>query len=448
MVPLSQKPTKLKNEQMMMQPTENPTGNPAGRLDKIIDDGLCSGCGLCVAMCPDDALDFVRDANGEPRPMATDSLTDAHVDLIYNICPGLQITGLPPALAEAAPHQDLIWGPYHDIHLGWATDADIRHKGSTGGVLTALACYLLDSGLVSAIAHVRPSVDADKNPVNFGMATLSRTSAEVRAATGSRYGPSAPLIGMDALLDAGAAFALIAKPCDLNAMRNLAKLDPRVDQLVRYWLTPVCGGYLPDIAFQNFMDEHALNSEQLAGVRYRGMGCPGPTSLTFKDGKQIDYHYHDFWGEDESQWSLPFRCKMCADGIGEGADIAAADTWEAGSPDRIEAETDKGANSLLVRTKAGADLVAAAVAAGALTLDRPLDVAFMNWSQPHHVRKKKAGLARMRGLAEAGSLAPQLVDIRADALDASLSGEQREAEQAGAKKRAIARAEKRAENRV
>ena len=408
------------------------------RLNQIIDDGLCSGCGLCAAILPDDAIQFDRDETGEPRPFAKEGLTEQQVDFIYQICPGLQITGIPSEQAATAPYNDVVWGPYHDIQIGWAGDPNIRHEGSTGGVLTALACYLLEANLVPFIAHVK----AADTPANFGMATISRASEEVIAAAGSRYGPTAPLLEMNHLLDAGEPFALIAKPCDLNAMRNLAKTDPRVNQLIKYWLTPVCGGYMPDSGFQDFMQTQKLDPTTLTSLRYRGKGCPGPTTLTFSDGQKHDLDYLDFWGEDESQWTMPFRCKICADGIGEAADIAASDSWEDGSPNRIDAKTDKGANALIIRTEAGATLVENSVKAGALTLDRQVDTEFMNWCQPHQTRKKRAGLARSHGLEAAGSLAPQLNDLRAEALDASLSKADRDAEFTGAKKRAEARRQK------
>ena len=56
--------------------------------------------------------------------------------------------------------------------------------------------------------------------------------------------------------------------------------------------------------------------------------------------------------------------------------------------------------------------------------------------QPHHVKKKLSGLARSRGLADAGSLAPRLFNMRAEALDAALGAEAGQIEQQGAARRA------------
>ena len=100
--------------------------------------------------------------------------------------------------------------------------------------------------------------------------------------------------------------------------------------------------------------------------RYRGQGCPGPTTFETRDGAVTNMRYTDFWGEDESGWSLPFRCKICPDGIGESADIAVSDTWPGGSPDPATEDQDKGLNAMIARTAAGKELMEAAIRDGAL----------------------------------------------------------------------------------
>ena len=408
---------------------------PENRLQTIIDDGLCLGCGLCSAVAGPQALTFARDADGEPRPFAGPELDDQVMDLVYDICPGFNLEGLPPEIAEVAPLQDLVWGPHVRMVQAHAGNPEHRHRAATGGVLTALACHLLESGRVPMVAHVRAASD----PPHFGEATVSRTADEVLAAAGSRYGPTAALSHIATLLDAGEPLALIAKPCDLNAMRRLAHHDPRVNKLVRYWLTPVCGGFMPDAGFRQFASRMGHDPDRITGVRYRGHGCPGATRFEHEDGTATEHHYLDVWGEDDSQWVLPFRCKICADGIGEAADIAAADNWDGGAPTRELAETDPGSNAVIIRTEAGAALFDEAVAAGRLVEEMSLDVNDLGRMQPHHVKKKLSGLARSRGLADAGSLAPRLFNMRADALDEALGAEAGNAEQRGAERRAHAR---------
>ena len=94
---------------------------------------------------------------------------------------------------------------------------------------------------------------------------------------------------------------------------------------------------------------------------------------------------------------------------------------------------------MIVRTDAGARLVAAAIQSGRLVEETPLTTADLGRMQPHHVRRKLSGLARARGLAAAGSLAPRFFNMRAEELDAALGEDDRRTEEDGATRRAIQR---------
>ena len=400
-------------------------------LHKIVEDGLCLGCGLCAAVAPD-AIEIIRGEDGDLQARANADFTAEQMDMVSRICPSLRVEGLPAELGEMAPHQDLVWGPYVEMSLGYAAAPDIRYQASTAGILTMLAVYLLESGSVDAILHVK----AADSPANFGVATISRTREDVLSAAGSRYGPTAALIDIEAALSSNERFAIVAKPCDLNALRNLAHIDSRVNQRIHYWMTMLCGGFQPDAAFNDFLRDHDIVADGLSSVRYRGYGCPGPTSLTYADGRQVDFHYLDFWGEDESQWSMPLRCKICPDGIGEAADIVAGDAWDGASPDRQDSKTDPGFNSVITRTAKGEALYQAAIAAGLIEKSEIVDCAFMSRVQPHQVVKKLAGQARIEGLREAGSVAPELVNLRAEALSEALGEPEFTAQKDGACQRA------------
>lgn len=405
---------------------------PTARFLRIVEDGLCIGCGLCQSLGGTARIRVEKSEYGELRPTVQGALSDRLVDAIYATCPGVRVEGLPPDAQSQAARIDPVWGPMHRVCLGWAADPTVRHEGSTAGVLTALGQYLLQSGRVDFILHVKPST---REP-SFGEAVLSWTPSEVLEGAGSRYGPTAVLIDLEAVLALDRPFAVIAKPCDLNALRNLAHIDERVDRLIRYWLAPVCGGYMPDRSLTEVLEARGIDRSEVTRLRYRGKGCPGPTTICRTDGSELSLHYLDFWGEDESSWSLPFRCKICPDGIGEGADIAAADTWPGASPDRMASQSDPGVNSILLRTRAGMELVEAAVRDGALVLGRDVDTAFLDETQPHQVTKKRFAHARHAGLRDAGSLAPDTVGLRLEALAALNDEEVNREQRDGARLRA------------
>ena len=337
---------------------------PTERLYAIVEQGLCIGCGLCQSVAGKDRVRVTKTLNGYLAPVVEGELDHETVDRIYAVCPGTRVEGLPEQLVEADTIQDNVWGPWRRMVRAWAGDPAVRFEGSTGGVLTALGTYLLSSKRVDFILHVKTS----STEPSFGERALSFTEADVIEAAGSRYGPAAPLIDVDEVLDRNQPFAFIGKPCDISALRNYAKQDERVDELVKYWLTLVCGGYGTPQGTVAFYKRMGIDPDEVTGLRYRGRGCPGPTRVE-TGGKAREFHYIDYWGEDETTWQLPFRCKICPDAIGEAADVAALDTWIGGSPTREGSVDDPGTNAIIARTRVGEELIAAAAADGALTLE-------------------------------------------------------------------------------
>lgn len=392
---------------------------PTERLDRISEDAMCIGCGLCQSLVGADVVRMTVVENGDERPVVQGALTHEMVDAIEDVCPGKRVEGLPLAEVKADTKEDLVWGAYRSMHLAHAADPEVRHVGATGGVLSALALYLLDSGEVDFILHARPN----QTHPSFGERHVSRTAEEVMAGAGSRYGPTATLIDIRDHLDKGRPFAFIGTPCDISALRNLGRVDGRVDALVKACLTPVCGGYMPRAGMQRFYDQEGLDDALVTAVRYRGHGCPGRTRVETAQGRVVEARYTEFWGTDETQWVLPFRCKVCPDGIGESADIAASDTWPGGSPDPATEDADPGTNAIVVRTARGQALVERAVAAGFLSLAGDVDPAYMNSVQPHQRNKKYAVGARHEALRALGKTVPRTARLRLDALMADLGEE-------------------------
>ncbi len=405
-------------------------GSPIERLYAIVEQGLCIGCGLCQSVAGPDSVRVVKTTSGYEQPVVVGPLDHATVDTIYDVCPGTRVDGLPEGLVAADTKVDNVWGPWRRIVRAWAGDPTVRHEGSTGGVLTALAQYLIASGRVEFVLHVR----ASRSEPTFGERTLSFTEAEVLEGAGSRYGPTAPLIDVNEVLARGQPFAFVAKPCDIGALRNWARHDPRVNRLVRYWLTMVCGGYGPPEFTDAFLARVGLSREELVAFRYRGRGCPGPTTAVTAE-RVVNSHYLDYWGDDESQWSLPWRCKICPDGIGESADLAAADTWPGGSPTREGALTDPGTNAVIARTPAGQELLEAAERDGALTVEYDIAPDDLSVYQPHQMHKKYAAAARHAGIGDEGRIVMTTNRLRLHELAAEMPVAVNDRQRSGARNR-------------
>ena len=298
----------------------------ATTLEGIVRAGLCAGCGICESLAGRDRVEMVHVDPGRVRPKVKAPLDPATEARIVAVCPGAHVDG---AMHYDGPYPgivDTVVGPTIACYQGHATDEEVRFKAAAGGGLTTLGRYLLETGAVERVLHVTASREApmrSHHHVSFDRATML-------AGAGSRYGPVAPLVDVMALLDEGRRFAFIGKPCDVNAMRNLARIDARVDALVPYMLTISCGGVADAVCTHGFLARHGLEEKELVELRYRGHGWPGDHYARARDGREAREWYMEVIYERPR--SYQFRCKLCPDHTGEQADVSVMDPWPKGYP--------------------------------------------------------------------------------------------------------------------
>lgn len=382
---------------------------PPASVREVVENGLCIGCGLCEALGPD-RWRMTMTAEGRLRPAPLTEEDPGRDAGILAACPGV----VAEATADG-PHEDPVWGRYAHMGEAWAGDPETRFRAATGGALTALGAHLLQSGRAAFILHC--AADPDR-PVRSRW-VMSDTADEVIARSGSRYGPTDTLSGLEAALARETPFAIIAKPCDAGAVRARARADERLDRLLVAVLVMVCGGASDLGKSTGLLDELGVAEDEVTSFRYRGFGNPGRTRVETRDGRAFERSYDEMWG-GAAGWRIQTRCKLCPDAIGEAADVAAADVWPGGHP---EGE-DAGINGIITRTAAGQALVESAVAAGALVLGRDHSPRDYDDFQPHQVAKKRAMAARLRGLARAGRPVHAHAGLRLDALDAADAAEE------------------------
>jgi len=357
----------------------------------VLARDACAGCGLCTLL--DRGLAMELDAEGYARPVATSAPQeiDSGERIMRSACPGIRVDD------HTAPDatRDRLLGDYVDAWEAWATDPELRHAGSSGGALTAVHAWLLESGRAARITGAAASAE---NPRRTVPVTIT-TRAEALAAAGSRYAPVATLSN-PRVLEPGS--AVVAKPCEISALRAASpQLTPEDAPLL---LSFFCAGTPSQHATDTLLAGLGVPAEApVSSLWYRGRGWPG--RFTARSGERtVDADYEESWGSvlgPTTQW----RCKVCPDGVGGSADIVSADSWatdERGYP--VFAEGD-GVSAFIARTARGRDVVLAAAEAGVIGL-RPLDMARLATAQPLQTNRRRHLLARMLGSRLAGRRPP------------------------------------------
>lgn len=331
---------------------------------------------------------MIMTTEGFLRPSVAPHIDAGEHARLLALCPGNRV-GPPSSAAPQAA--DPVWGAHRRIVKAHALDAELRHRGSSGGVISAIANFLLESKSVEFVLHIAPDPDAALR----SRVQVSLGRANVLDAAGARYGPAAPLERMGELLALELPFAVIGKPCDIAGVRNLARHDPRIDRLVRFTVSFFCAGVSSLRISEQIVAKYGLCPDDVKVMRYRGFGCPGPTHIEAKGGGIFEQTYDETWSEELNQ-DIQFRCKICPDATGEHADIVCGDAWV--TMDGYAHTEHEGWNSVIARSEAGERLLQRLEKARAVATE-PLSIRDLGQIQPHQVERKTELLARLIGLA-------------------------------------------------
>jgi coenzyme F420 hydrogenase subunit beta len=248
-----------------------------------------------------------------------------------------------------------------EVWEGYATDPDIRYRGSSGGAATALALFCLEKQKASGVLHIGTKSDAPLRNIPV----LSKSKEELVARTGSRYSPAAPCEKLDWIEQATGPVVFIGKPCDIVALRKSQANNAMLNEKVGPAISIFCAGTPTTAGTYKILNELDVKLEDVEEFRYRGCGWPGMTTVRIKGSeRKRQMTYEQSWGDILCNYSQ-FRCRLCPDSTGEFADISCGDPWY-----RQVESNEPGRSLVLARTEKGRQIIQGAVKAGYLELVR------------------------------------------------------------------------------
>jgi coenzyme F420 hydrogenase subunit beta len=346
------------------------------RLNEVIDNKLCTGCGLCT----NNGMKI--DKEGFIRPL--NNIIDDELSRKY--CPGINVAHHNNEQYEPT------WGPIKGAFTGYSNNSEVLKLGSSGGGITSLLLELITNGLVDHVIQVGVS---DNNPI-VNETKINTTFQDVIDCTGSRYSPSSPLDVIRSVLKDDKVYGVVGKPCDIAAIRAMITEDKSLEAKFPYLISFFCAGVPSINGTQEILNKFKIKSSDLISFRYRGDGWPGLTKATTKSGLVKSMTYNDSWGSILNKHLQP-RCKICADGTGEAADVVCADAWHENDKDGYPSfEEANGRSLILTRTNKGEKLVNLTVNSGNLIVDK-YQISNLKNIQPY--QEKRKNLAFFRHLA-------------------------------------------------
>jgi coenzyme F420 hydrogenase subunit beta len=332
------------------------------KLKDVVDWGLCTGCGACYYNCDKAAVTLINIPTIGIRPRF-ESDDCGNCVRCLSICPGYRLDAhMAVGTVDHGDDSETDIGAVLEVWVGHACDTEIRYKGSSGGILSALALYCLEREHMRCVVH--SSADDDQPLTNKTVTSFTRH--QILARTGSRYSPASPCDGLKHIEESDGPCVFIGKPCDAAAVAMLRREREALDRNLGLVLTFFCAGTPSEQGTRDLLQDLEINPNQVTSIRYRGDGWPG-RFRALRDDYSADssMSYLESW--DRLTRYRPLRCNLCPDGLGRIADISCGDAWhnydESGNPGR---------SLVLVRTKRGQDILHRAIAAKYIELT-PVD---------------------------------------------------------------------------
>jgi coenzyme F420 hydrogenase subunit beta len=362
-------------------------------LKQVVDYQLCCGCGLCAYLYPDRIRMADAPAFGRRPKFSNDPEEINTFHLALDLCPGVGLSHTSETLCQQGGIESLAdhWGPVLEVWEGYATDPEIRFKGSSGGVLSAISLYCLEREGTHGVLHTT----ADDQMPYLNKTILSRNRNSILAAAGSRYSPASPCEGLHEIEHAPAPCVFIGKPCDVVAVQRARKHRHALHIKVGLTMACFCAGTPATNGTLAMLRQMGIDSlDELVALRYRGFGWPGKTRAekqTEIGTTSTELTYEQSWG-DILQKHRQWRCYICPDHTGEFADIATGDPWY-----REKIENEQGCSLIVARTQLGQHIVERAIAAHYLTAEK-VDPLFLPASQPNLLKTRAMLWGRLLAL--------------------------------------------------
>ncbi|MGO1568204.1 MAG: Coenzyme F420 hydrogenase/dehydrogenase, beta subunit C-terminal domain [Brachybacterium sp.] len=261
-----------------------------------------------------------------------------------------------------------------------ALDEETRHRGSSGGALTALSTWNLEMNAGGGHA-VAALPDAPRRTVPV---TIMRKE-DALAAAGSRYAPVAAARDVRRM---SSSETVTGKPCEAAAMRSMSGTSggPLI-------LSFFCAGTPSQEATDEVITHLGGSPNSVKELWYRGRGWPGRFTAVHDDGRTVDTSYDSSWGQTLGP-SVPWRCRTCGDGMGESADLVAGDLWDTDERGYPLFEEMDGVSVLIARTPRGERAARAAAEASYVHLE-PVTVDEVLAAQPAQVSRRERLLGRL-----------------------------------------------------
>ncbi|MFZ3134757.1 Coenzyme F420 hydrogenase/dehydrogenase, beta subunit C-terminal domain [Methanothrix sp.] len=293
-------------------------------ITSVLKDGLCTGCGTCLAVCSSNAIDLILNENQGIYVPSIVSEKCINCGICLSICPGKGMDFSRSNLETSDNmHSSQLIGHYLKIYTGYSIDDEIRYNSSSGGIATQILLSAFNKGIIDHALVTKMNEKKPLEPTSF----IAKTATEIIEASKSKYCPVPLNTCLKKILKEEGKYAVVGLPCHLHGIRNLEERNIVLRERIILHIGLFCH-HCVSFQFTKFlMDKLNINKEEIKEINYRGKGWPGMMTIKKLDGHEIIIPMSHYWSIPATYLFTPRRCLFCSDATAEFADISLGDAW-------------------------------------------------------------------------------------------------------------------------
>ncbi len=322
---------------------------PIENISQISKNALCTACGACAGICPTKAVRMITNTAGFLVAFVDNDLCVSCRKCV-KICPS------NPENFFSVKIDDIFHGICLAGYVGYASDRKIRQKSQSGGIVTALLCYLLEKGEIDGAIVNNLNVKTRRPQSVF-----ASSEDEIINGCGSYYAQSSVIQTILEHSDKNTAAVVLG--CQAESLQFI-KNEYKNINLPKYIIGLICIGQYSGDIIDALIEQSDCDIGKISGFRFRDKtigGWPGDIHIsTSNNGYSLPKERRL---ELKPIYEL-HRCIVCFDQMNVFSDIVCGDPWGV-----LHKQQPEGHTVVIARTVKGKRLLENAARDGAIILE-------------------------------------------------------------------------------